>query len=122
MEHPLWRSHRPPDAVVRSPTRQADRRAEQDEAAGGRERRVVRLSDGGTATASVRLLLFDKARRIYAYLHFSHEGHKISKYIGEATADSRGDALRIGWQTARRKGLLDRPIQVPTGRRPASRR
>jgi hypothetical protein len=110
MGHALWRSHRPPADVVKSPPTHAERVAEQNAAAGGQGMRAVTLPDGQTATASIRLLLFEKARRIYAYLHFRTEGRNVTRYIGEATADDRAEALRIAWNKAHRRGLLADPF------------
>jgi hypothetical protein len=48
-----------------------------------------------------------KGRRVYAYLRYSVGGKTITKYVGDATADSRPAALRKAWRQARDKGLLD---------------
>jgi hypothetical protein len=62
----------------------------------------------------------EKSRRVYGYLHFRYQRQNVSKYIGEATADSREEALRLAWSAARKKGLLTKPIQL--GDAHASRR
>ncbi len=67
---------------------------------------MVRLPGGQTRTASVRLLYPKKARQLYAYLHYSAENKNVTRYIGEATADTREEALRIAWRLAHKKGLL----------------
>jgi hypothetical protein len=54
----------------------------------------------------------EKSRRLYGYLHFRYQGQNVSKYIGEATADSREEALRLAWNAARKKGMLIKPIQL----------
>ncbi len=89
-----------------SPSSPKERREEQDRAAGGREWRLVHLPDGSTATASVRLILFKKARRLYAYLHYKAGGRNVTRYIGQATADDRAEALRIAWELAHERGML----------------
>jgi hypothetical protein len=63
----------------------------------------------------------DKSRRIYGYLHFRYEGRNVSKYIGDATADSRGDALRLAWSAARKKGLATDPIALSVDSAPRRR-
>jgi len=64
------------------------------------------LLEGGTATASIRLKHLPKSRRVYAYLRYSVDGKTRTKYAGDATADTREDALREAWTHARQKGLL----------------
>jgi DNA mismatch endonuclease (patch repair protein) len=84
------------------------RGAEQDQAAGGRERRRVQLGGGETALGSIELKQPWKPRgRIYAYLRYSHRGRTITKYVGNATATTREQALRLGWRIVHAKGLLD---------------
>jgi hypothetical protein len=84
----------------------ADYAAEQDEAAGGRDRRQVRLPGGGSATASIRLKCFPNSRRVYAYLRYSLAGKTVTKYVGDVTAPSRLEALRKAWGLARQKSLV----------------
>jgi len=88
------------------------RAAEQDQAAGGRERRRVQLGGGDTALGSIELKQVWKPRGgTYAYLRYSHRGRTINRYVGNATAATREEALRLGWQAAHARGLLDqRPI------------
>ncbi len=74
---------------------------------------MVRLLGGGEALASIRLLLFTKGRRVYAYLHYKARGRNVSRYIGDATADDRREALRLAWDQAREKGMMDE--QPPAG-------
>lgn len=103
-----WRESRPADAAWR-PTRglsRAQRATEQDHAAGGRELRVVTLSEGGTAVASVYLRVPPKARRIYAYLRWSEKGATVERYIGEVGEASRIDNLARAWGIVRERGLL----------------
>ena len=84
----------------------AEARAEQDQAAGGREARRVDLGDGKTALASIELKLLPKGRRVYAYLRFTRDGKTVNEYLGEATAIDRPTALIRGFDLARTKGLL----------------
>lgn len=86
----------------------AERSAEQDRAAGGKERRRVALESGKLATASVELKRLPKGRRVYGYLRYSDGSHTVNRYIGEVTADSREQALKRAWDVARAKGLLSR--------------
>lgn len=68
---------------------------------------MVRLPGGRTARASIRLRHLPRGRRVYAYMRYNVDGKTITKYVGDATAESRDAALRNGWRQARRKGLLD---------------
>lgn len=77
---------------------------EQDDAAGGRHQRQVRLADGGTATASIRLRPL--GLRVYAYLRYAHRGQTITRYVGDVTARTRVEALRRAWGRAHEKDLL----------------
>jgi DNA mismatch endonuclease (patch repair protein) len=80
--------------------------AEQDVAAGGHDRRVVRLSDGRTALGSVALRVFPNSRRIRAYLRWSDRGQTREQYLGEVTGETRGENLRSAWDLAREKELI----------------
>ena len=109
MAHPLWRDHRPDRSVVRGPESASEQAIEQDRAAGGRHLRLVQTVDGATPRASVRLVLPPRSRRIYAYLVFKHGGRNVTRYVGDASADTRKDALAKAWATIRAKGLLEPP-------------
>lgn len=87
----------------------AEARAEQDRAAGGRDNRLVGLHDGRTATASVELKKPVKGRRVWAYLRQTLDGRTVNRYIGEATARTRAAALRLAWQQAHNKSMLEHP-------------
>jgi DNA mismatch endonuclease (patch repair protein) len=82
------------------------RAAEQDHAAGGRSNRLVELTNGQTATASISLQHFKRSRRVYAYLRYKSGGHTTQRYVGDATASNREEALAIAWKQARAKKLL----------------
>ncbi|WP_327374221.1 very short patch repair endonuclease [Thermomonospora echinospora] len=82
------------------------RAAEQDQAAGGRERRTVILPDGGRAVASVYLRVPPKTRRIYAYLRWSERGSTVERYVGEVGEASRADNLSLAWSTIQKRQLL----------------
>ena len=88
----------------------AETRLEQDRAAGGRERRRLRLDDERVALASVALRVQPNSRRIYAYLRWS-VGHKtFEKYLGEVTGSSRPENLAQAWRHAfelQRSGVLN---------------
>lgn len=106
--HPRWKDARPLDDAWRAPAHltTAERRAEQDGAAGGRHKRVVVLDDGRTATASVALRLFEEGRRIYAYLRWYEAGRTRAHYLGEVDEDTRSANLRVAWQRAHAQRLL----------------
>jgi len=104
-EPPQWLRDRPPDSVLRSPPTRAEQAAEQDDAAGGRERRQVYHPDGRASTASIYLHRVS-GRRVWAYLRFKTGGRTIRRYVGDATAPTREGALRRAWGEAFRKRLL----------------
>jgi hypothetical protein len=76
-----------------------DYATEQDEAAGGHNRRLINLPGGGSAMASIRLKCLPNSRRVYAYLRYSLAGKTVTKYVGDATAPTRHEALRKGMDT-----------------------
>jgi len=88
------------------PGTRAEHAAEQDKAAGGRAARAVKLLDGGTASASIRLKHLPKSRRVYAYLRYSVGGKTRTKYVGDATANTRTRALKQAWRKAQGSGLM----------------
>jgi hypothetical protein len=90
------------------PSPQGSPAAEQDQAAGGRKRREVRLTDEQTAIGSIELKQPSKPRgATYAYLRYSQGGRTVTLYVGKAAADTRAEALSLGWRLAHAKGLLD---------------
>lgn len=108
---PRW-SPQPSSAEVWKvpPGTRAEHTAEQDKAAGGRAARMVRLLNGRTATASIRLHRLPKSRRVYAYLRYSVDGHTRTKYAGDATAGTREKSLKRAWSQAHDGGLMtERP-------------
>lgn len=103
-----WAPSRPAEESYRSDPGMspAECRAQQDRAAGGRDRRLLPLPSGRCATASIELKLWKDSRRVYAYLRHQQDGRTVSRYVGEATAPTREEALARAWRLARAKGLL----------------
>ena len=83
--HPRWAEGVPDAATWRPPRGRSlqESTREQDEAAGGRARRLVELDGGSPATASVELKLLPKSRRVYAYLRYARDGRTANVYIGQ---------------------------------------
>ena len=106
--NPRWAKAKVDPASYRPPVGRsvADAAAEQDEAAGGRERRKLSTTSGGQATASIELKIPGKGRRVYAYLRYVEDGRTVNRYVGEAPGADRTERLRRGWALARSKGLL----------------
>jgi DNA mismatch endonuclease (patch repair protein) len=106
--HPRWAEGVPDAATWRPPQGRSLQEAtrEQDEAAGGRSRRVVELDGGAPATASVELKLLPKSRRVYAYLRYARDGRTANVYIGQVDGESRLERLRGAWQQVHDRGLL----------------
>lgn len=80
--------------------------AEQDRAAGGRDRRVVDLGHGRIAHASVSLRILPKTRRIRASLRWGDGRKSPERYLGEVEQDTRAANLIEGWRLAWAMGLL----------------
>ena len=81
---------------------------QQDEAAGGADRRLMRLSDGRIVKVSIAVRnppRFPKQR--YAYLRFK-SGHKtVTKYVGRVTADTREKSLALGWRMVKARKIAE---------------
>lgn len=100
-----WKDEPPPDrAWKRRPGTSPSR--EQDRAAGGRDRRLVDLSDGRQAHASVTLRVYPNTRRIRAVLRWYQDGKSPERYLGEVEHNTRAANLTEAWERARAKGLL----------------
>jgi len=78
---------------------------EQDQAAGGREMRQIKLPDGSTATASISIWKPYKGYQHFAYLRFKSGGKTTQLYVGNVTAETRKVSLARAWVLARAKGL-----------------
>jgi DNA mismatch endonuclease (patch repair protein) len=108
MAHPLWKQKRPKDAAWKPTANlsRSERRAEQDEAAGGREARELTLEDGRKVVASIALRAPPAGRRIYAYLRWSVTGKTQERYVCEVDDSSRDVNLAEAWRQARANGLV----------------
>ncbi len=103
-----WADERMPDEAwrPRPGLSLAERACEQDEAAGGRQRRLVRRADGSEVAASVFLRVQPRGRRCYAYLRYASGGRKTREvYLGEVHGASRAANLAEGWSLARGRDL-----------------
>ncbi|GIE34091.1 hypothetical protein Ait01nite_071360 [Actinoplanes italicus] len=111
----FWATTCPADAAWRGRQGRSRRAlaAEQDRAAGGPDRRWVKLDNGRQARASVALKLLPRTRRIRAYLRWSDNGRSPTRYLGEVGFASRAENLREGWRLAHQKGLLSPPAPKP---------
>jgi DNA mismatch endonuclease (patch repair protein) len=94
------------DPIHRAPTGTQDRTVEQNTAAGGRAKRMVNLSNGGSATASISLRRFAGRAGVYAYLRWRSAGEDRTRYVGVVTSKTRHEALAAAWAEVRRRGLL----------------
>ena len=95
--------------------------AEQDRAAGGRERRTVALGDGRCARASVELKMLSRQRRIRAYLRWYDRGKSHAVYVGEVAEATRSANLRRAWSMARERGLLSEDVPRSWASSPSAR-
>ncbi|WP_416562980.1 DNA mismatch endonuclease Vsr [Nocardia testacea] len=87
------------------------RTAEQDDAADGRENRVVELGNGRTALASIELKLYPRTRRIRAYIRWSDGGRTVSRYICEVDSVTRQENLVRAWNAVRERRIISAPGQ-----------
>jgi DNA mismatch endonuclease (patch repair protein) len=98
-----YRTVRVDPAAYRPPTglTLAERAAEQDEAAGGRDARMITRTDGTAVVGSVALRCYAKSRRVYAYLRWSAGPGTTERYLGDVSdSPDRISALRAGWELA----------------------
>jgi DNA mismatch endonuclease (patch repair protein) len=100
-----WRAVEPDDSAWRCPPglTPAERAAEQDEAAGGHEKRIITLDDQ-QILASVALRRKRDGRRVYAYLRWSEHGRTTERYLGEVDGLTRIANLTQAWLLARQSG------------------
>jgi len=118
-----WRAAWPDDSAWRCPPglSRAERAAEQDLAAGGRENRLITLGDHAVL-ASVALRRKRDGRRLYAYLRWSDHGRTAERYLGEVTQVTRATNLAQAWRLAAVPGSpvqasqpADEPTPMPDG-------
>ena len=116
-----WSQRLPPERVwkPRPGITRAARSAEQDRAAGGRHHRVVNLDGGKRATGSIAFRVYQRTRRIRAYLRWSEEGRTRERYVGEVNGASRTANLKQAWVMARAAGLV-RDEVLPEGSQASS--
>jgi len=107
--HPRWAAEKPHSSTWRAPRgrSRAEAIAEQDRAAGGGNRRVVALPDGGRSTGSIELKLLG-GRRVYAYLRYTQNRRTVAVYVGEATGQTRAERLRSAWRIVHNRALTRR--------------
>jgi DNA mismatch endonuclease, patch repair protein len=114
-----WNDSRPPVRAWRRTGTELPPPQEQDLAAGGRDERLVSLTDGRTALGSIVLRVYPKTRRIRAALRWSQDGRSPERYLGEVQCDSRAANLAEGWRLARAAGLLSEARSSMEGSRGA---
>lgn len=81
-------------------------KSEQDKAAGGHHRRVVRLETGETAVGSIVLKPLTRDNMVHAYLRWTVYGRPSSRSLGAVTNTTRAANLAEGWNLARLQGLV----------------
>lgn len=108
-----WRAAEPDDMAWRSPSglTRAERTAEQDSAAGGRENRIVTVG-GQAVLGSVALRRKRDGRRVYAYLRWSDHGHTAERYLGEVNQTTRAENLAQAWRLASDADVISQPSSL----------
>src|SRR6266516_4387087 len=89
----------------------AERAAEQDRAASGRENRIIAIGHHAVV-ASVALRRKRDGRRVYAYLRWSEHGRTAERYLGEVDKPTRAANLAQAWQLAA-ASRQSRPTRLP---------
>ncbi|MFE7936886.1 very short patch repair endonuclease [Streptomyces griseoincarnatus] len=108
-----WNDQLPSEKAYKArPGLSRDKRtAEQDEAVGGRHRRAVLLPNGQYARASIQLRLYQRTRRIRAYLRWSAGGETEERYVCDVNEATRAANLALAWKRARAAGMVvDEPL------------
>lgn len=106
-----WRTESLDDSAWRPQPGQARaaRAAEQDEAAGGRERRLV--SETGRPVLASIYLRRAAGRRVYAYLRWADRGKTSEKFVCEVDQPTRAANLALAWSKAIEQRVLA-PVQA----------
>jgi DNA mismatch endonuclease, patch repair protein len=115
-----WREASPDDSAWRCPPglSRAERAAEQDSAANGRENRLI-IAGNQTVLASVALRRKHDGRRVYAYIRWSDHGRTAERYLGEVDQATRAANLAQAWRAAAEGRTGSQP--PPTARASADR-
>jgi DNA mismatch endonuclease (patch repair protein) len=110
-----WRAAEPDDSAWRCPPGldRAERAAEQDQAAGGRQNRVITIGEKAML-ASVALRRKRDGRRVYAYLRWSDRGRTAERYLGEVNRATRAANLAQAWRLAARLSQASGPPRSAT--------
>ena len=80
---------------------------EQDTAAGGLAQRQLRLNDGVIVVASISVRSFKRSHQLYGYLQFKRDKKTVTRYVGNVTAETKLEALVIGWRKLREMHLVE---------------
>lgn len=82
---------------------------QQDLAAGGHGKRLLKIHNGKVVTACVSVRIFPKSQRQrYAYLQFKTQRCTFTKYIGRVTASTHLQSLIIGWNILKEKEIVEK--------------
>lgn len=63
--------------------------------------------NGARATASVAVFKAKFGYQSYAYLRFKSGGLNSKIYVGNVTAETRDEALRVGWTLVKAKQVVE---------------
>ena len=77
---------------------------EQDKAAGGVGRRLLRTRSGEVFTASLSINGKDNDRLV---LRFKTGGHTVQRVIGVVSAPNRFETLKLGWLKIREEKIAE---------------
>lgn len=81
---------------------------EQNLAAGGNTKRLLRILNGKIVTVSVAVRNTPKnAKNKYAYMHYKTESKTFTKYIGPVGGSTHLESIAIGWKFLREKKIIE---------------
>ncbi len=80
----------------------------QNIAAGSFRERVFIIPDGRKVVASVSIKKFSRGLQHWGYLQFKFDKKSQVIYIGKVTSDNRLDSLKIGWELAKERKVIEK--------------
>ena len=81
---------------------------EQNLAAGGNKKRLLRILSGKVVTVSVAVRNFPKnGIKKYAYIQYKTESKTFTKYIGPVGGNTQLESIAIGWNILKEKKIAE---------------
>ena len=81
---------------------------EQNLAAGGNNKRLLKILNGKVVTVSVAVRKFRRnGPKKYAYMQYKTESKTFTKYIGRVSGETHLEDVAIGWRMLRESRLAE---------------